>query len=185
MEQRVSKQVAPMPRLKPGEGGGERTRTDGDLMVSVLRAGWSENMEDQASGRMKIVDGRASKLPNTTLPDTIWSEEWPRLFLKRKRRGDCSLAPRKGKIVRSSPKQKTTPKTTVDTEQFTRSKEHQLRIWQQQDTWRESRLVGMAGEANNAVSAYMDVQAQEVRRLLRLLKKKFPQVRIILPPSLR
>ena len=138
VEQLVSKQVAPMPRLKPGEGGGGgRTRTDGDLMVSVLRAGWSENMEDQASGRMKIVDGRASKLPNTTLPDTIWSEEWPRLFLKRKRRGDCSLAPRKGKIVRSSPKQKTTPKTTVDTEQFTRSKEHQLRIWQQQDTWRE------------------------------------------------
>ena len=41
---------------------------------------------------------------------------------------------------------------TVDTEQHSRSKEHQLCTWKQQDTWIQmSRLPGLAAEANEAV----------------------------------
>ena len=46
-----------------------------------------------------------------------------------------------------------------------------------------SRLPGMAGEANDAVSAYAQVLLSEPSRLLRLPAKERPQVWMRLPPS--
>ena len=76
--------------------------------------------------------------------------------------------------------------TLVATVQYARSKEHQLRKWQQQDTCIQfCRLPGMAGEANDAISAYTQVHTSEAPILLRLREKECPRVLIRLSPSRR
>ena len=64
--------------------------------------------------------------------------------------------------------------------------EQGVSAWQQQNSCRTfSRLLGIAGEANDAVSAYTQVLVSEALRLLRIQEKACPQVWIRLPPSRR
>ena len=57
-------------------------------------------------------------------------------------------------------------------------KEHHLRKWQQQDSWKHmSKLFAMVGEANDAVSAHTQVHLSEAPRLFRLPDKERSHVR--------
>ena len=79
-------------------------------------------------------------------------------------------------IRRGSCFQETTSNVTVDPEQYSQNKEHQLLKW---------RLLGKVGEANIAVSAYTQVHMLEASRQLRLPAEERPQVRLRLAPSRR
>ena len=145
-----------------------RSTKSGTLLKHLPALGLQESRTQVRSGSTGKKDGRSVhfRIPHVHLPEeTLRACETP------------------AQLQRESCSGETTSKMAVGTEQFSRSKEHQLRKWQQQDsstTFLD--FFGMAGVASNAVSGSTQVHLSEASRVSRMLEKECPQVWIKLPP---
>ena len=105
----------------------------------------------------------------------------PHVFLPLKACGTCETFSQKykGRVVLWEGHRQMRRRTQ---KRFSQSKEHLLLKWRQQDIWIQfSDFFGVAGEADDAVSACTQVHRSEVPSLPRLREKECPQVWIRLP----